>query len=65
MSIIFEIFVFVLCVMLLNRNSNILHNFHQPNMKGLLFSFAAVLFLTVSFGWEFHCSGRWERFGVS
>ena len=49
MTIIFEIFVFVLCVMLLNRNSNILHNFHQSNMKGLLLSFGVILLLTVSF----------------
>ncbi|CBK21836.2 uncharacterized protein [Blastocystis hominis] len=49
MTIIFEIFVFVLCVMLLNRNSNILHNFHQPNMRSLVFSFVTILLLTVSF----------------
>lgn len=64
MAIIFEIFVFVLCVMLLNRNSSILHNFHQSNMKSLLLSFVAVLLLTVSFCGAFHCSGWWEKSDV-
>ena len=64
MAIVLQIFTFVICVSLLNRNSSFLRNFHQPKCRSLTITFILILLTSWIVG-ECRCFLLFRRLMIS